>query len=123
MEKCEARIKTTRKKRYARFDLKKRVQIVENRIHGIRSIARPQGERRSAIAKRMPMIGNAISPRELHLNVCPRISEFLDMSQHLNEAGYKDAAAVIAGSTLESHLKELAVKNGICSHGCQWALR
>jgi len=40
-------------------------------------------------------------------------SDFLDMSKHLNDNGYKDSAAVIAGSTLESHLKKLAVKNGI----------
>jgi hypothetical protein len=40
-------------------------------------------------------------------------SDFLDMAQHLNKTGYKDPAAVIAGSTLESHLKELATKNSI----------
>jgi len=40
-------------------------------------------------------------------------SDFLDMAQHLNETGYKDAAAVIAGSTLESHLRKLAVKNAL----------
>jgi hypothetical protein len=40
-------------------------------------------------------------------------SDFLEMSTHLNQNGYKDAAAVLSGSTLESHLKELASKNGI----------
>lgn len=40
-------------------------------------------------------------------------SDFLDMSYHLLESGYKDAAAVIAGSTLESHIKELCKKNSI----------
>ena len=40
-------------------------------------------------------------------------SDFLDMAKHLNDAGYKDPAAVIAGSTLESHLKKLAAKNGV----------
>lgn len=40
-------------------------------------------------------------------------SDFIDMATHLLEKGYKDAAAVIIGSTLESHLKKLAVKNGI----------
>jgi hypothetical protein len=47
-------------------------------------------------------------------------SNFLDMAQHLNDTGYKDAAAVITGSTLESHLRELAIKNGVAildSHG------
>ncbi len=40
-------------------------------------------------------------------------ADFLDMSQHLHDAGYKDAAAVIAGSTLESHLRGLCVKFNI----------
>ena len=40
-------------------------------------------------------------------------SDFLDMASHLVESGYKDAGAVIAGSTLENHLKQLATKNGI----------
>lgn len=40
-------------------------------------------------------------------------SDFIEMAEHLVENGYKDAAAVIAGSTLESHLKKLALKNGL----------
>ena len=40
-------------------------------------------------------------------------SDYLDMADHLLESGYKDAAAVIAGSTLEGHLKKLATKNSI----------
>ncbi|MEO6331517.1 MAG: hypothetical protein ABIV11_04180 [Gemmatimonadaceae bacterium] len=39
--------------------------------------------------------------------------DFLEMAEHLAAAGYKDAAAVIAGSTLESHLRQLCVKNGL----------
>lgn len=46
----------------------------------------------------------------VHSNV---FSDFLEMSSHLNENGYKDAAAVIAGTTLENHLKQLSDKNGI----------
>lgn len=38
-------------------------------------------------------------------------SEYIDMAEHLAEQGYKDAAAVLAGSTLEAHLKELAKSN------------
>ena len=34
--------------------------------------------------------------------------DFLDMAQHLVDSGYKDAAAVIAGSALEAHLRQLA---------------
>ena len=37
-------------------------------------------------------------------------SDFLEMSHHLLTKGYKDAAAVLAGSTLESHLKNLCKK-------------
>lgn len=40
-------------------------------------------------------------------------SDFLEMAQHLCESGYKDAAAVVAGSTLESHIRELCHKAGI----------
>jgi len=34
-------------------------------------------------------------------------ADFLDMAQHLAEEGYHDAAAVIAGSALEAHLRSL----------------
>jgi hypothetical protein len=40
-------------------------------------------------------------------------SDFLDMAEHLLAEGFKDAAAVIAGGTLESHLRHLCIKNGI----------
>lgn len=40
-------------------------------------------------------------------------ADFLEMATHLLDNGYKDAAAVIIGSTLESHIKKLATKNSI----------
>lgn len=40
-------------------------------------------------------------------------SDFLEMADHLLSEGYKDAAAVIAGSVLEEHLRKLAEKHGI----------
>ncbi len=40
-------------------------------------------------------------------------ASFLDMAIYLRDQGYKDAAAVIAGSVLEQHLRELCNKNGI----------
>lgn len=40
-------------------------------------------------------------------------SDFLEMSKYLNDSGFKDPAAVLAGSTLESHLKKVALKNEI----------
>jgi hypothetical protein len=39
--------------------------------------------------------------------------DFLEMSEHLLNEGYKDASAVIAGSSLEGHLKKLCDKHGI----------
>jgi hypothetical protein len=42
-------------------------------------------------------------------------ADFLDMAQYLLDSGYKDAAAVIAGSSLESHLRQLSVKFGVAT--------
>lgn len=39
--------------------------------------------------------------------------DFLEMAEHLLQEGYKDAAAVIAGGSLEAHLRAICVKNGI----------
>lgn len=39
--------------------------------------------------------------------------DFLEMAQHLMDEGYKDAAAVIAGSVLEGHLRQLCLKFGV----------
>lgn len=39
-----------------------------------------------------------------------QFSSYLEMAEHLLAEGYKDAAAVIAGSSLEVHLKNLATK-------------
>ena len=39
--------------------------------------------------------------------------DFLEMAEYLANEGYKDAAAVIAGSSLEAHLRRLAQKHGI----------
>lgn len=41
--------------------------------------------------------------------------DFLEMSQHLLVEGYKDASAVIAGSSLEAHLRQLCDKHKIDS--------
>ncbi len=40
-------------------------------------------------------------------------SDFLEMSQYLLDEGYKDAAAVIAGGTLEAHIRQLCNKYNI----------
>jgi hypothetical protein len=42
-------------------------------------------------------------------------SDFLDMAQHLLDQNYKDAAAVIAGSSLEAHLRALCTKHGVAT--------
>jgi hypothetical protein len=41
------------------------------------------------------------------------LGDFLEKAEYLNSNSYKDAAAVIAGSTLEAHLKQLSKKYGI----------
>ena len=40
-------------------------------------------------------------------------SDFLEMARYLQTEGYKDAAAVIAGSSLEAHLRQLCHKWGV----------
>lgn len=40
-------------------------------------------------------------------------SDFIEMANHLSENGYKDPAAVIAGSVLEEHLRQLCYTSGI----------
>ena len=40
-------------------------------------------------------------------------SDLLDMAEHLSATGYKDVAAVIAGSALEVHLRALCGKLGL----------
>lgn len=42
-------------------------------------------------------------------------SDYIEMAQYLLDENYKDAAAVIAGSTLEEHLRKLCEKNKISS--------
>ena len=44
-------------------------------------------------------------------SLCTRLfADFLEMASELQRKGFKDAAAVIAGSTLEEHLRKLATK-------------
>lgn len=40
-------------------------------------------------------------------------NDFFEMAAHLLSEGYKDAAAVMIGSTLEEHLRQLCTKQGI----------
>ena len=40
-------------------------------------------------------------------------ASFIEMANHLRDQGYKDPAAVIVGSVLEQHLRELCDKNQI----------
>ena len=40
-------------------------------------------------------------------------SDFLEMSKYLLSEGYKDPAAVMIGSVLEEHLRQLCIKNGL----------
>lgn len=40
-------------------------------------------------------------------------SDFLEMAEHFLESGYKDPAAVMIGSVLEEHLRQLCIKHSI----------
>lgn len=40
-------------------------------------------------------------------------SDFFEMAEHLLSNGYKDAAAVIIGSTMEEHLRQLCIRHSI----------
>jgi hypothetical protein len=40
-------------------------------------------------------------------------TDFIEMAEHLLSENYKDASAVMTGSVLEEHLRQLCVKNGI----------
>ena len=40
-------------------------------------------------------------------------ADFLEMAKYLQSEGFKDAAAVIAGGTIEAQLRQLCIKNGI----------
>jgi hypothetical protein len=40
-------------------------------------------------------------------------SDFLEMAEHLIANDYKDPAAVMIGSVLEEHIRQLCIKNGI----------
>ena len=42
-------------------------------------------------------------------------ADYLEMAAHLAENGYKDPAAVLAGSTLEAHLRKLCDKHGVAT--------
>ena len=53
-----------------------------------------------------------LSPRS---STQPCSRTFIEMAKQLAKSGYKDAAAVICGSTLESHLRELCKKYGIAT--------
>ena len=48
----------------------------------------------------------------IHGNV---FGDYLEMADHLVSLGYKDAAAVIAGSTLEAHLRQMCLKHGVAT--------
>ncbi|WP_236579698.1 hypothetical protein [Streptomyces sp. HM190] len=42
--------------------------------------------------------------------------DYLEMAEGLLAKGYKDAAAVITGTSLEVHVRALCVKNGVATH-------
>lgn len=80
-----------------------RKAVRERRLEGLSGILR--AIRSDYVA------GNLQSVRELiHADI---FSDFLEMADYLLDQGYKDPAAVVAGSVLEEHLRKLCDKNGI----------
>lgn len=48
-------------------------------------------------------------------------NDYLEMAEGLHDQGYKDPAAVIAGTSLEVHLRTLATKHGLSLHAANGA--
>jgi hypothetical protein len=53
---------------------------------------------------------NSVQYRKLKITFS---NTLLEMASHLVDSGYKDAAAVISGSALEAHLRQLCLKAGL----------
>jgi hypothetical protein len=88
---------------YARAVESVRTRSWHGKIHALREIA---GALREDIAA-----GWLTSVVELaHVDT---YAGYLEMAEGLSGQGYKDAAAVIAGTSLEVHMKALATKHGI----------
>ena len=88
-----------------------------------RDAARIEGDYESVFSQISPIIGVVGALRDdlatgcletltelIHAEI---FADFLDMASHLLESGYKDAAAVVCGTTLEGHLGKLCSKYGI----------
>ncbi len=64
------------------------------------------------LAAREEMAGGWLNTRK-GLVSAEIFADFLEMAEHLLDEGYKDPAAVVAGSVLEEHLRQLCQKKGI----------
>ena len=91
--------------------------------HQAKEASKPKGVRPDYFSSFKIVIGILESLREAlaadYLDTASEVihasvfGDFLEMSQHLLDEGYKDASAVIAGSSLEAHLRQLCGKHGI----------
>ena len=99
-------------------------RAVVHRVAGPSSIYAADIERNGADAIIIPRIVGVVVALQADLKAgyLKTVSElihgevfgdFLEMGDHLLERGYKDAAAVVTGSTLEAHLRQLCQKFGI----------
>lgn len=71
-----------------------------------------EAESRGMLTRLDAAIGRLALEELIHADV---FSDFLDMAAELQRSGYKDAAAVIAGSVLEEHLRKLAGRHGVAT--------
>ena len=86
----------------------------------VRRISKETGYPHTNVVKEMGVVEALLSDiesgyvktieEEIHGDV---FSDYLEMASHLVSQGYKDPAAVMAGSTLEVHLKKLCERNDI----------
>ena len=89
--------------------VRRAIKISEEKTHVYRHVAFQIGVLKALLSDMRN--GHLTSIEELiHGDL---FSDFLEMSHHLLTKGYKDAAAVLAGSTLESHLRNLCKKHQI----------
>ena len=79
-----------------------------------RNLIGPQAIRIAGIVRQLKQdVGDGYLSSARELLHAETFADFLEMADHLLSEGYKDAAAVIAGSSLEVHLRNLASKHNL----------
>ena len=103
-----------------RTDLQVRIVSAIERAAGRNSVYYKRAKKHKNLAVQIGIakgllsdIGNGYTDSFQELVHGEVFGDFIQMSEFLLNSGFKDAAAVIAGTTLEVHLRKLCVKNGV----------